>query len=103
MSIFSKIAEFLFGPTTPAPASKETKVEVVSKQPLPPGPSVPMNEPVTPIQAVQELAAPVTKKPRAPAKKKDDSWLNNEAKKPTGRKTQTAAGKTVAKPKAKAK
>jgi hypothetical protein len=97
MSIFSKIAEFLFGPA-PVVAPRETKVEVVSKQPLPLGPNVPMNEPVTPIQAVAEVAAPVTKKPRAPAKKKQDGWLNNEIKKPAGKKPQTStAGKTVKK------
>jgi hypothetical protein len=101
MSIFSKIAEFLFGPTPQEPAPRETKVEVASKQPLPPGPSVPTVEPVTPIQAVEDVAAPVTKK-RAPAKKKEDGWLNNEIKKPAGKKPQTpTAGKTVKKAKAK--
>lgn len=89
MSIFSKIAEFLFGPTTPAPAPKETKVEVINTQSVAP--------------QVQEVAPPAAKKTRAPAKKKDDSWLNSEVKKPAGRKPQSAAGKTVAKPKAKAK
>lgn len=102
MSIFSKIAEFLFGPAPQQPAARETKVEVVSKQPLPPGPAVQMKEPVTPIQVVADVAAPVTKKPRAPAKKKQDGWLNNEIKKPAGKKPQTStAGKTVKKAKAK--
>ena len=93
MSIFSKVGEFLFGPK---PQPVEAKVEEVVKQPLPPGPEVKVNDPVTPIQAVAEVAAPVTKKPR-PSKKKEDGWLNNEVKKPSGKKPQKSTGKKVVK------
>lgn len=91
MSIFSKIAEFMFGPT-PQPAQKETKVEVVNTQPLPPGPSL-TEEP----KVAAGTPAPA-KKSRA---KKNDSWLEKEVVKPAGKKAQTSpAGKSVRKAKA---
>lgn len=90
MSIFSKIGDFLFGPSTPV-TPKETKVEAVNTQQLPPPqaeePKVAAGEP-TPA-----------KKSRA---KKADSWLEKDVVKPAGKKTQTsAAGKTTRKAKAK--
>lgn len=90
MSIFSKIGDFLFGPSTPV-TPKETKVEAVNTQPLPPGP---------PLTEEPKVAAGTpAKKPRA---KKNDSWLEKDVAKPAGKKTQTTAtGKTTRKAKAK--
>lgn len=92
MSIFSKIGDFLFGPSTPV-TPKETKVEVVNTQQLPPGP---------PLAEEPKVAAGEPTPAKKSRAKKADSWLEKDVVKPAGKKTQTsAAGKTTRKAKAK--
>jgi hypothetical protein len=91
MSLLKKLATLLGGkPQQPAP--EETKVAEVNQQP------------VAPAKKLTERAEGQPQKKRTFQKRKDDSWLTNEVKKPAGKKPQTAAaGKTTRKAKASTK
>lgn len=90
MSLIKKIAALFSAPQQPTPV--ETKVEEVNQKP------------VAPAKKMTERTEGQAPKKRTFQKRKDDSWLKNEAKKPAGKKTQTsAAGKTTARAKASTK
>lgn len=95
MSIFSKIAEFMFGPST-QPARQETKVEAVNQKSVS---SLPEGKPA--VAEAKVASGTPAKKPRA---KKADNWLEKDVVKPAGKRAQTpAAGKAVRKAKANTK
>lgn len=88
MSLLKKLATLLGGKPQ-QPASEETKVVEVNQQP------------VAPAKKLAERTEGQAPKKRTFQKRKDDSWLKNEVKKPTGKKPQTpTAGKTTRKAKA---